>query len=514
MSQPEPATPPAARPAWSERAGLWIFIAFVVVHGAIMAGHVSNIAGGADPSCYLELSRLFLEGDLSPELRPVAGLPLETFPPALYAPISYTVRDYSGLIPTGFPGFPLLLAFLDLFLPTPWAVGAGVWLTMMGCGVLVFLLVRALGLGTAWACFAGVTMGISPLTVLIGSVPMTDPMTCCLAALAWILALQAPRGRGWGLALGFTLGLAVLTRATNVLLFLPVTAILLLRDPRRTPWVAIGLGGLPAAVFFFGFNLAVHGSPFIPSGYADIGELMHASQVGASLRHDLKWMHLLFFPAAIAPAPLSLLWLRRRPALVAGCWLFVAAYVGFYAFYYASSESWFILRYIMPAIVAVIVAAVFVLSRLEAALATRATWRSRAAVLPLVLTAASLGWGAWQSEKLGAYHFKYNEGNIPEVLAWLETATQPEDVFLCFHFSGSLHYYTDRAFLRREQLTPEQWQRLRAATAEGPDIYAICYSFEPSTPEALAQALPGRWVEVFVSRDPKIHVFRLERERP
>jgi len=503
----EPRMPPPAA-HWSERAGLWGYLLFLAVFGSIMAPRVSNIAGGADPSCYLELSRCFMDGSLHPPMRPVAGLPLDAFGTGLYAPISFEpLPDYSGLVPTGFTGLPLLYSFFDLFLPTPVAIGLTGWLTMMGCGVVPFLLLRAIGFGNAWAAFGGITAGLSPLVVLIGSVPMTDPLTCCLAAACWLLALNAERGRGWAAALGFVLGFAVLTRLSNVLLFPAMAAYLLLHGWRRVSWAAIVAGGAPAAVFLLLYNQHVS----VVSGYGNVLDLLNPGFLPGSLGHYLQWLNMLFFPAAIVFAPFSLLFIGRDRAIVASAWLLIAAYTVFYGSYFASTETWFILRYIMPAIVAIIAASVLVLQRSEGWIVRRWNLGRFRGILPVILALAALAHGIHHGSRMRAYDFKKNESVILDVVDWLEQSTRADDVFLCFNFSGSLHYYTDRAFLRHERLDPASWEKLVAAVDEE-TIYGIFYAFEMGDPGTVAGKFPGAWEQVFITHDGAIRVFRLTKE--
>jgi hypothetical protein len=497
---------------WSERAGLWGYLVFFAVFGAIMTTKVSNIAGGADPSCYLELSRLFMHGTLTTELRPVAGLPLEAYPAHTYAPISYAAKpDHSGLVPTGFPGLPLLYSAFDVFLPTPIAIKAVVWLTLMGCGGLLFLLLRELGFGSAWAAVGAIAMGLAPVVVLIGSNPMTDPLTCCLASLAWLLALRADRSRRWALALGFTLGFAVLTRSTNVLFFPPIALVLLSRGWRQVSWLFVVLGGLPAAIFMFTYNTAVHGGPLASTGYSDVWHLFNRAQFTASMKFYVHWLHVLWFPAAISFAPLALLWVRREPWLVATICAWVVGFVGFYAFYYASSEAWWILRYILPGVVALIVASTLVLHRSEAWLTNRfrlARWRG---VVPLLLAVAAVAYGSHQGRKLGAYGFLRNELVIHDVMRWVQDSTTRDDVFLAFNSSASLHYYTDRAFLRWDLLDAAGWEKIQLATSDEAEIYGIFYLFEFGDPGTIAGRLPGKWEMVFRTHDTAIAVFKLVR---
>lgn len=498
---------------WPHKVGQWGFLCLFVIWGAVMAPKISNIAGGADPSCYLELNRLFMRGELSPPLRPVASLPLETFAPNLYAPISYEPKaDYSGLIPTGFTGTSLFYSLFDLFLPTPWAVTVAIWLAMMGCGGLTYLLLRELGFGAAWACLGGIAMLLSPLTVFIGSIPLSDTLTCSLALLSWWLALRASRGFAWSFALGFVLGWAVLTRAPNVIAFVPIAVALLLGEPRKIKWVAICLGGLPAAIFLVTYNLHVHGSLFLTTGYTNAPSLFVKKQFWASLLHDAKWLPVLCFPVAVAP--LALLWFRAERRVVLTCAAWVFTYIGFYAFYFASSENWYILRYIMPAMAALLVAAILVLARIEGLITHRFGLGRWVGVLPLLLATGGVGYDIWQCRQMHVFDFKRNESNILEVVKWIDEGTTRNDVFLCFQFSGSIHYYTDRSFLRQERVSANDWQKLIAATRHGPAVYGIFYVFEYSTAEAVAARFPGKWQEEFKTNDSIIRVFRLVEPPP
>jgi hypothetical protein len=248
-------------------------------------------------------------------------------------------------------------------------------------------------------------------------------------------------------------------------------------------------------------------------GYANAASLFVLKQFLPSLLHYARMLPVLLLPVIVASAPFSLLLARRHPSTVAACWAWIVAYAGFYAFYYASSESWFILRYIMPAMVALTAAAILVLSSLERWLVDRRGKPQWAGGLPLALAVAAILYGAWQGNRLHAYDFKRNESNILEVVDWIERSTSADDVFLCFQFSGSLHYYTDRALLRHDQLTAESWQKLSKATRDGPDVFGVFYVFEFSDGAVIGSRFDGDWEETFKTRDSVIRVFRLNRPK-
>ena len=139
--------------------------------------------------------------------------------------------------------------------------------------------------------------------------------------------------------------MAVLIRPTNALLALPVPVAVGLKLAR---FALLGLGALPGALLLLLLNLKLYGSPLSTSYYShDVG-LFSASSVPDNLVHFFSWIVLLLGPIAICAfalpffrRPLGLDWLTQI--------VWPVVLIGFYAFFGPAGESWWYLRYILPA---------------------------------------------------------------------------------------------------------------------------------------------------------------------
>ena len=456
----------------------------LIGYGVFLAVNSPAAAGGADSSGYLNRARLFAAGRLTTPLRTVpewGRLPAEHLRPLGFM----TGPDGRTLAPTYPMGLPLHLAVAGLIAGRelgPVLVGVGGALAAL---VLLYLVARELGLSPALAAAGAAVFGLFPVTIFIAIQPLSDVLaaTWCLAAV-WA-ALRARRAGGWAVACGAAFAVAVLVRPTNALL-LPALVVLL-GNWRRL--LGATLGGLPGAIGLGTYNHLLYGGA-LRTGYEGAVTLQ-AVWVAPTLVHFAKWLAVLL-PGVLLLLPVAALregrarWRELVPLV-----LWFAPFVGFYAGYDVSHESWWCLRFLLPAVPALILGGLLGVAALgETGVGRR--WRHAvtiaAAALVLWAAAASVYW----TRHLNVFLTKGYEQAYAESCLWARDHLPPNAVIACMAASGAVFYYTDRPVLRWDQLKAEEFaEYAQAVVRSGRPVYALLFPVERD--EALQQRMPGRW---------------------
>ena len=497
MSNPNP---PSVRPRarWMLLAG----IAALALHAAFLARHATVVAGGADSSGYLNSARLFLEGRLQaplrapPELGPVAELDAMHFLPQGFFPS----RERGLLNPTYPTGLPLHLAAAEA------ALGPrnGAILVLIAAAVAaVALMHRAaldLGLGRPLAAAGAVTLAVFPVFLFTSIQPLSDTLATTWSLAALVAGLRAGRSWGWAAAAGGALAMATLVRPTNLLLA-PALLILVRLSPHRL--LAFAAGGLPGAAWLAWYNHALYGHP-LASGYGNIGAAFALHHGAPTALHFARWLALLS-PALLLALPFAAAARRdlrdRRLAALAAAFLAITVC---YAFYEVSHEVWWCLRFILPAVPALVLAGLLgveALARGPGARWPRAFRPAAAAVIAIWAVAAATHW----APRLAVFEMRrYEQAYADGSAAALEHFSR-NTLVVCSAFSGSLYYYTPFAVLRSDQVGPAEFtrhaERLRTANRE---IGAVL--FESEEAEAFRRC-PGNWTRV--ARTGNVGLWRL-----
>jgi hypothetical protein len=208
------------------------------------------------------------------------------------------------------------------------------------------------------------------------------------------------------------------------------------------------------------------------------------------LLHFVKWLALLL-PAAVPVLPFAALarvgsQARELAALALG----FTAIAGLYVFYEVSHEVWWCLRFILPAVPALLVAAVWgieVLARRAAEI--RARRIRAAAALALACWAIGLSW-YWTPRLSVLWMKSYEEAYEAGSLAARDRLPQ-NAVVLSFAFSGSLFFYTSFPVMRWDQIDPPGFGRYaELAGKNGRPVCAVLFESEEN--EAFRKC-PGPW---------------------
>jgi hypothetical protein len=188
-----------------------------------------------------------------------------------------------------------------------------------------------------------------------------------------------------------------------------------------------------------------------------------------------------------SPAIVALLRSRPRTAAVLASW--AVAFVGFYSAYRWTHESWWFLRFLLPAAPAIIVAGLL-MTRMCFEGLRNSFLRRWLGLLAALLVVASVGAEVAQVFSLDAWSIGKGERKYGRVASWLVHNVPPNSVIIVNQFSGSMLYFTNFTFVRGDQIDPKTADRIRRSVlAEGRPLYSVLFDFE----DGRKGTVPGRW---------------------
>ncbi len=485
MSNPNPPSTAAIAPRW----GWWIGIAALGLYLGWLARLTVIVAGGSDSSGYLNSARLFAEGRLMTELRVPSEFPRPTWAEAVhFTPQGFFAdRRQPGMLTPTYPtGLPLQYALAARLFG--WT--AGPWLVVLGsaCAALwlCYLLGRELGLPRTLAVTGSLLLGVFPVFIFTSFQPLSDTPATTWTLAALLAAARSRRHPGWAAAAGAAFSLAVLVRPTSLLLAPALLVLLGFAWRRLAAFVA---SGLPGAIWLAYYNHSLYGHP-LASGYGEIFGAFGWAYGAPTARHFLRWLALLL-PAAVLVLPIAV-GVRggvRGRGFVALLLAF-AAVTGCYLYYEVSHEVWWCLRFILPVVPCLLLAALLGVESLARRWPTRPIRLGAA----LVLGGWALGNSWYWNRELAVlmvprYEQAYAHG-IEAALVRLPARA----LVLSLAFSGTLQFYSDFPVLRWDQLQPEQFQRYAdLARRVGRPLCALLFESER---EDAFRRCPGAWQKV------------------
>ena len=472
---------PSLAPVW-QRPVFWLILLLsgYGILGALLTGAG---AGGSDSSGYLNQAKALATGQLWLPARTIPGLPPSDNLAFFYSQLGTRPdTDPERLVLTYPIGLPLLLAAGRALVGWDHVANIVALIHLLGGVALLYALLRTLDFDPWWSLAGMVVLGASPVYLFMGTQTMSDvPATVwCLAAM---LAAWRSRERPlWAVAAGAAYGIAVLIRPTDILLILPLAVVLGLSWRR---WLGFGMGGLPFAAIQLWYNHAAYGS-WSSNGYGDARTLMGWGYAPATLRHYLVYVPLLFTPLALLAAALP--WLgRRHPARALALALWILAFFGFYTFYQFTADTWWYLRFVLPAVPALIAAGLWC----ARALCSRHRRLHTIGIAGLLL---AVGYGTYFGYTHWAYSSRRAQATYDDSARWASTNLPNDAIIACMQVSGALRYHTDFVLVRWDCFFPPQRSRIRSViAASGRPFYAILFPFEH--PDAL-ERLGGRWTQV------------------
>lgn len=423
----------------------------------------TRAVGGSDSSCYALMAEAFGTGQWQPSSALAMAAPWpdasRTLAPGGFIPSP--VRP-DAASPICAPGYSLLMAPF-------FAIGgrdAVFAVTPIAAFVLVvcaFTLANRLGGGLAGVSAAVLTAS-SPTVLFQAVQPMNDIATAAL----WLAALTVTvrlkphpaSGLSGNVASGFSrtlvfagvlTGLAILVRP-NLAPLAVILAAMQWRSGQPLPLKATALllaGALPGVAAWLWLNQVLYGS-IAGNGYGEVGQLFSLSHVGANVANygQAFYQTQTVFPLVAFAAPFMLVGEARR--LV--CWLlgFAAGVISVYLLYRPYPEWWY-LRFLVPAIVLLIVIACSV----AAQVADRARMRGVVAIGTVVLALMGMR-VAGEREVLA---LQLLEGRYRETATLIADRLPANAVLITVWQSGSVKFHAGREAVLWDSLDPEWLDR-------------------------------------------------------
>jgi hypothetical protein len=347
-----------------------------------------------------------------------------------------------------------------------------------------------LGLSQIWALFGTAIVAASPLYLFMSLQAMSDVPSLFWTTAAVLAALKCRKSPPFALVAGCAMALDVLLRPTNIFALVPVCVALGVA-PKR--WILFMLGGIPGVIFFACHTIAAYGRLFT-TGYGDNPDFA-TSYVPETLLHYAIWIPILFTPIAVLC--LALPFNRTdeaRTRWILGSW--IASFAAFYAFYKCTHETWWYLRFLLPAIPAIVVGSLLVCRNVVSFVVRRFSLIpfKGGAVLALALVAIN---SFWWTQKLHALDIGRDELKYGTVAEWMTKNLPPSAVCLSAQMSGSIFYFTSFTLIRCESVRPDSVEAIDTAIrASKRPLYAILYPFEIMDWNVLGKVMPGNWHKV------------------
>ena len=431
-------------------------IAIVIALGLAAFGVARGTwaVGGSDSSCYALMAQAFAAGGLQPFSAIGAEAPWPnastTTAPGGFLPSPLRLGAAS---PICAPGFSLLMAPLAAL----FGLDAIFWLTPMAGAVLVFasFVIASRLAGGAAGVTAAFLVASSPIVLF----QMVQPMNDVTAATLWtsVLALlvtdDAPDQLWRSRVAGFIAGLAILVRPNLAPLLVVAIALVLVRDETRG-WRnesagALVIGSIFGIALMLSLNRGLYGSVF-GSGYGDAAALFSLSHAGENVRN---FSRALFATQNVVPAigllaPFVLPSAHRRTAIA----LVAAAAIttGIYLLYTPFPEWWY-LRFLMPALVILLVLA----SAVAVDLASRARMRGVIPIAAIVL--AIMGTRAAGAHDV--FELQRLEGRYRATAEAVRERLPDNAVLVTVWQSGSMRFHAGREIVMWDSLDPDWLDR-------------------------------------------------------
>ncbi|HEY8995029.1 MAG TPA: hypothetical protein VIM71_10235 [Lacunisphaera sp.] len=482
------------------RPRLFLLAGLFGAYAVFLAWYHCPYAGGSDSSGYLNSARLLLEGRLSVPLRTPEGLTAAVLPRRYLFPLGFRLdATQENLLPTYPVGLPLHFAALGWLIGLePAATVVGVF-SALAFALLLYFTGLECGVRPGWSLAMTAVGALSPLTLTYALQAMSDLVATCWALALIFCALRSVRHAGWAAGAGASLAVAVLVRPTNALLLLP--AALALHPSVRT-WIAFVLGGLPGALFLAGYNHALYGT-YVTSGYGDVSSLFAARHIPPTLWHYARWLPVVATPLVLASFALPWLETDRRKKFMLLAW--AGGVLLFYSTYECTQETWWYLRFVLPALPALGIAAALGLQRinypswilmyrfLPAGASPASVSGGSVLRLPLafLLLVTAISWLFYWDRELRVTKTELDDRTYPEVGRWVARQLPERAMVAVYQVSGAVLYYSDRPFVNPFGFLPDDYARFSAwLDQQHRPLYAVLYPFEE---EAVMQRMPGRW---------------------
>ena len=478
----------------------WRLVPWLLCAGyaLFLMDHLDTAAGPNDSGGYLNSAKLLAQGRIAATPRMLFGPAQGETDITPYLPVTFLPTRDGQMVPTYPVGIPLIVAAGAQVFSLDHAVAVNVFAHFLLGIVFTWLVARAFGLPDGWAWLAAGIVGLSPVYLHQALQPLSDgpALVWVTAAVYWAWTSREHPSRAW--LAGAATALAVLIRPANLLCVLPV-ALCLVGDWRRlAAWV---LGGLPGAVWLLWYQHTLYGG-WGSTGYGeDVSSFFGLQFVGPTLQTYAIWLTAAFTPVVwLGFVGLFERGMAVRTRWVLGAW--AGVFLAFYAVYWCTWDTWFNMRFVLPAMPAVLVLA---LSALRGPLARAGLRLFGEARHPAALVATGALVAVVVCWQIGADCERrvllWSDGNRGHAVVgrWVQDHLPGDAVVFARNATGPLHYYTDRQFVRSDH------ESLRDASgffarivATGRPLYALNYHWEGRGFSGRGHGdgrpdLPGEW---------------------
>ena len=482
----------------------WVLLFLAILgYACLIIFHVNACAGGSDSSGYLNHAKALSEGHLLSDERTIDGVDYLSNHSYLYSPLGLKPAPVGhGLVATYPPGLPLMLMGASFL--TGWNhVGDYVMVIHCLAGILLlFQLARAMNLSFRYSTLAAIILATSPLYLnysvqLMSDLPAMVWVTLAVLA-AWKSNLNSEGTLKWALLSGFAVSIAVLIRPTNVLIFIPALIALGLNFKRLT---LFAVGGLPGALFFAIHSAKAYGHVGV-TGYGDASSMFESQYVLITVSHYAYLLPILFTPVVVLSVGLIFV-IKHLPRLSLVLLTWIGTYLGLYAFYSCTHETWWYMRFILPCAPALIIGGLIILNLLIINFKITERFKrfeSYGFLISCILISIS---GASWTNHYHALSSGKGESVYPKTAAWLTEHAPSNAVILAMQESGALYYYTPFTIIRWDELDKALTNQIILKIKEQHrPLFAPLFNWEKT--EALTQRFPGEWIKRETFKDVTI----------
>ena len=465
--------------------------------------HISFASGGPDTSGYMNGARAIATAVIHRPVVVQRAFGLGDGYTRMFMPLGMAPSPGARMHPTYPPGLSVHLAAAAIAGGWEWAPYLVAPLFSIAAVVMIFFLARELGLSKGWCLASSVLLAVSPPFVWHAVQPASDNVATFWALVAVCAAIVAQRRPAMAVACGAALGVGVWVRPTNLLLTVPLLFALRFRWPLL---IRAAAGALPFGAGIAAWNAAVYGSP-VKTGYGTLANVVSVDAFGRTWSQHVETLRNLM-TRFLFPTGLAVMFDWRvdgwkRAMLVTWFAIFIVFY-SFYGFF----DGWLCMRFLMPAVPAVILGFLLLVRDLVSAVPLKPLrWVAGGAAALLIAWIAQTTWQ--KNEALIVWPSVANHELIfRETVHWATYHLPDNAVVVSGVLSGAFEQYAPQRIVRYDQVNDDQFQMLRAYAGNANlRWYAVISEVEMLQPQ-LEERLRARWTPV--ARIYNITLYRLD----
>lgn len=468
------------------------------LYGILLALNMRAYAGGSDSSGYSNIARLIASGKLHEKQRIVEGISAPEISKYAYIPLGFAPSSNEEMIPTYPFGLPIIVALTSFVTGLAAAPHIVMWLHAIGSLILIYNFAFLLNLEKLLAVIATVLLAINPLFVSYSTQLMSDMPSLFWCGLAIFAALKTQEKVNWAIIAGAAVGVAVMIRPVNILIFIPL---LIALGKNWRSLIYCGLAGLPFAATLLILNHVLYGK-FITTGYGDFSEFFSPEFIPLSIKSYARYLILELTPFLLLGVGIFMpkIWRQnQRVVVVITAW--IASFSIFYSCYYFTHETWGYMRFLLPIFPAIILAMILTAQNIHESFP-----QFRRVILIFFLT-FSFSWQASVLERLPV--ITDQDESYFKSINLVKDILPENSIFVAIQTSGALLNYTNFPIIRYDAMDRKDLEKIDevAKKARRP-IYAMLYPFEV---KEVLEKFPGDWKKIRET-DNQISIWRRDDE--